>query len=241
MRNKRLRQRAFLLSASLLAAAISLGLAIYRWNFAYAHFGPAVVWRWSRPYLSAAAVFAIFALVQGALMARERRHQVSTHAHGLLLRQGSRVLFIPWGSIDGLRIAVVRYGFPGWIWGDSSQLLLDTNDGAHHRLTGALTDLHSLIGEIKARVFPRLLDRYRTQLERRQAIEFGPIHLLPDRLTVRRRAIPWQDVRQAGIQGGRFQIHYETRRGAGRVSLPVRSVPNADLCKQLIESIEYRP
>jgi hypothetical protein len=241
VRRKRLRQRSLLIVLSLLGTLATLGLAIYRWNFAYMRFGPAVVWRWTSPYLTAAIILLAFATLQGWLRRRERRHQVSTHQRGLVLRDGRKVLFVPWGSIDGLRIAVVRYGLPGWIWGDRSQLTLDTNDGAHHRFTGALTDLHSLIDEIKKQVFPRLLKKYRSQFEGHQTLEFGPIQLLPEELKIRRRSIPWKNIREADIQGGRFEIKYESSRGEISRKLPVRIVPNADLCKQLIESIEMKP
>ena len=56
VRQKRLRQRTFLIAASLIAALTTLGLSIYRWNFAYTRFGPAVVWRWTRPYATATAI-----------------------------------------------------------------------------------------------------------------------------------------------------------------------------------------
>jgi len=240
VRQKRLRQRSFLIIACLLAAIASIALAIYRWNFAFSRFGPAVVWRWTRPYLTAAIILLAFAALQAWLRRRERRHQVSTHERGLLLRDGKKVMFVPWGSIEGIRIAVVRYGLPGWIWGARSQLTLVTNDSAEHRFTGALTDLHSLIGEIKAQVFPRLLHTYRARLEKRQAIEFGPIQLRPEAVQIRRKIIPWKDVSGAAIHGGRFQITYNTARGEASRTLPVRIVPNADLCKQLIESIEIR-
>jgi hypothetical protein len=241
VRQERLRQRTFLIIASLVGALASSGFAIYRWNFAYTRFGPAVIGRWTRPYLTAAIILVAFAALQGFLRRRERRHQVSTHVRGLLLRDGKRVLFIPWGSIDGLRIAAVRYGLPGWIWGDQSQLTLDTNDGDHHRLTGALTDLHALIRDIKTQVFPRLLQEYRRDFEHRKPLKFGPISLLPDGLQIRRHTIPWENVRGAVIAGGRFEVSRITARGEARKSLPVRIVPNADLCKQLIESIEIRP
>jgi hypothetical protein len=241
VRQKRLRQRSALIIASLLGAIASLSLALFRWNFAFSHFGPAVIWRWTRPYLTAALVLAAFALLQGWLRRRERRHQVSTHEHGLLLRNGKRVVFVPWGSIEGIRISAVRYGLPGWIWGDRSQLMLETNDAARHRFTGALTDLHSLIGEIKTQVFPRLLQRYRTRLEGHQPLEFGPIRLFPDALQFRRKVIPWKRVRGASLHDGQFWIEFETDRGSATARLPARIVPNADLCKQLIESIEFRP
>jgi hypothetical protein len=241
VRKKRLRQRTLLIAASLLGAIASLGLTMYRWNFAYTHFGPAVIWRWTRPSLTAALILTAFALLQGWLRRRERRHQVSTHEHGLLLRDGKRVVFVPWGSIEVIRISAVRYGLPGWVWGDRSQLILETNDDARHRFTGALTDLHSLIGEIKIQVFPRLLQRYRADLEHRRPLEFGPIRLLPDALQIRKKIIPWNTVQGASIRDGQFWIEYEAARGPADARLPASVVPNADLCKQLIESIEFRP
>jgi hypothetical protein len=240
VRKERLRQRALLIAISGVASLIALGLAIYRWNFAYTYFGPAVVWRFSQPFLTAALIFAGFAGFQVILRRGEARHQVSTHPRGMLLRGGKRVIFIPWGSIEDIRITIIRYGLPGWFWGDRSLLKLRTNDGAQHRLTGALSDLHALNKQVKDMVFPRLMDAYRYNLAQGRPLAFGPIHLEPGGLQLGRRRISWDQIVQAEIGAGHLQVRYRENEHVKKRRFAVGRIPNADLCRQLIEQIEVR-
>ncbi len=238
VRKERLRQRALLIGVSVLACLVALGLAVYRWNFAYTYFGPAVVWRFAQPFLTAALMFAGFAGLQVFLRRAEARHQVSTHPRGMLLRGGKRVIFIPWGSIEDIRFTIIRYGLPGWFWGDRSVLKLRTNDGARHRLTGALSDLHALIKQVKDMVFPRLMNAYRYNLSQGRPLEFGPISLEPDGLQLGRQRIAWDQIIQAEIIAGSLKVRYRENERVKTRRFAVGRIPNADLCRQLLEQIE---
>lgn len=241
VRKERLRQRSLLISLSAIATLVCVGLGFYRWNFAYTYFGPAVIWRFARPFFTAALVFTGFGVLQFYLRRGEARHQVSTHPSGMILRGGKRVIFMPWSSIEDIRFTIIRYGLPGWFWGDRSVLILKTNDGGLHRLTGALSDLHALIKQIKDQVFPRLLNAYRRQLAQGQAIEFGPITLLPDGLRLRKRKLAWNQIVDAEIHAGRLQLRYRDGERIHTSRIAVGRIANADLCRQLIEQIEVRP
>jgi len=241
VRKERLRQRSLLIALSAIATLVCVGLAIYRWNFAYTYFGPAVVWRFAQPFLTGALVFTGFGGLQLYLHQREARHQVSTHPRGMIIRGGKRVIFVPWSSIDDIRFTVIRYGLPGWFWGDRSVLTLKTNDGVQHHLTGALSDLHALIKQVKDQVFPRLLNAYRRQLAKGQAIDFGPITLHPQGLKLRKRQLVWRQVVDAEIHAGHLQLRYRDGEHIHTSRIPVGRIANADLCRQLIEQIEVRP
>ena len=221
----------------LVGTAIAGVLAVLCWLFAYRHYGPAAIVRWTTPALWTATGFALVAL--GGLISywRSRGLRVYLYDLGMVYQRGYQEETLLWEQITQIHTAAVRYGLSSLAWGAQTTLELHADDKRHVRLTHALTDLSSLAETIKRNVYPNLLAEYRRNLNQGGAINFGPLLLTLKGVQQGQQFIRWQDLSQTTLGRGLLLITPHEHDQGTKMRIPANLVPNVDLCVQLIEHL----
>jgi hypothetical protein len=221
----------------LLGMAATLALGVWRWYFAFRHYGPAVVLRWSTPALWASLGLGIVGLAGLVSTLRTSGLYVSVHPSGLTYKRGRRREAIPWTHIKHIHTAAIRYGLLGLVWGGQITLSLHTVDNRNLRLTQTLSDLKDLVETIKRNVYPSLLSQYRQGLSRDEPVSFGPLSL--DRQGIRKgdQTVIWEDLEGVSLSRGVLEIQTHHRTQHSRIRIPTYRIPNIDLCVQLIQHL----
>jgi len=213
--------------------------AIFRWYFAYHHFGPAVVGRWTTPALILSLVLATFGAIGLILYLSARNYRVATNEISVLITKRNHAVSIPWEEIEFVRSSSIRYGVAKLEWGNRSTLWIHTSSGQVFRFANNLTDFNSLAETIKANLYPRYLALYRQYLNQGQSIDFGPVQLTPSGIVFGRRECHWSALEGVSLIRGRLTITVNNEARMKSYSIPARKIPNSDLCAQLIQNIEY--
>ncbi|TET96562.1 MAG: hypothetical protein E3J30_11480 [Anaerolineales bacterium] len=213
--------------------------AIFRWYFAYHHFGPAVVGRWTTPTLILSLVLAAISAIGLILYMSARRYHVITNETSLQIKKRNHAISIPWEEIEFVRSSSIRYGVAKFEWGNRSTLWVHTSNGQVFRFMNNLMDFNSLAEAVKAALYPRYLARYREDLNQGQSIDFGPIQLTPNGIVFGRKECHWSTLEDVSLARGRLTITAKEGQRMKSYSIPARKIPNSDLCAQLIQNIEY--
>lgn len=222
----------------LIGTAISCILAVWFWLFAYRHYGPAAIVRWTTPALWTATGFALVALIGLISFWRSRGLRVCLYDLGMIYQRGRQEEILLWDQIIQIHTAAVRYGLSSLAWGAQTTLELHTDDNRLVRLNHALTDLSSLAETIKRNVYPNLLAEYRRDLNQGVAINFGPLLLTLKGVQQGQQFIRWQDISQITLGRGLLLITPHEHDQGTKMRIPANRVPNVDLCVQLIEHLK---
>ena len=230
--------------AGWMAVAVSLAAALFaigRALFAYQAYGPLAVERWFAPSAYASAGF----LISGAailFLGRGRGGRiVYLHERGLSIQRGRKGSAIHWGDIRQVHARSVRYGLGRWPAGRQDSLVLVTRDGRRFHLDQSLSDYDALAETVKRNVYPPLLDAYTRAFNHGQEIPFGPLRLTREGIQNGRKTLLWPNVAQARLERGWLEALPTDRRAGPRLRFPVRSIPNVDLCLQLIQELSKHP
>ncbi len=223
----------------LIGAIAAFAYAIYRWYFAYHHFGPAVVRRWTTPALILTLVLAAIGAIGLILYLSARSYRVVTNETSLQIQKRNRAISIPWEEIEFVRSSSIRYGLAKFEWGNRSTLWVHTSSGQVFRFVNNLMDFNSLAEAVKAALYTRYLARYREDLNQGRSINFGPIQLTPNGIVFGRKECHWSTLEDVSLARGRLTITANEGQRMKSYSIPARKIPNSDLCAQLIQNIEY--
>lgn len=223
----------------LIGAIAAFAYAIYRWYFAYHHFGPAVVRRWTTPALILSLVLAAIGAIGLILYLSARSYRVVTNETSLQIQKRNRAISIPWEEIEFVRSSSIRYGVAKLDWGNRSTLWVHTSSGQVFRFVNNLMDFNSLAEAVKAALYPRYLARYREDLNQGRSINFGPIQLTPNGIVFGRKECHWSTLEDVSLARGRLTITANEGQRMKSYSIPAKKIPNSDLCAQLIQNIEY--
>ena len=213
--------------------------AIFRWNFAYHYFGPAVVGRWTTPALILSLVLAAMGAIGLILYLSVRSYRVTTNEISVLITKRNHSIAIPWEEIEYVRSSSIRYGVAKLDWGNRSTLWIHTSNDQVFRFANNLTDFNSLAETVKANLYPRYLAHYRQYLNQGQSIDFGPVQLTPNGIVFGRKECHWSALEGVSLARGRLTITVKNGPRMKSYSIPARKIPNSDLCAQLIQNIEY--
>jgi hypothetical protein len=246
LREHRARQgapRAFLVAGlSALALAVAAALfAVGRALFAYQTYGPLAIERWMSAPAVAAGGFLVAGVAILALGRGRPRVIVRRHARGLVLERGRRGSAIPWDEVREVRTASVRYGLGPLPWGRQEQMTLVTRDGRTFHLDHSLSEYEELVSAVKHSVYPMLLDAYTRAFNHGQTLPFGPLSLAPDGIQNGRKTMPWNQVNQVRLDHGWLEAAPTDSKSGLRLRFPARSIPNVDLCLQLIQELSSQP
>lgn len=229
----------YLLVASLVVALAAVLWSIYRWYFAFARFGPAIVWRWSGPAIGIALLALLLATFCALFLVRNRRRQLITSPQGLGLFNAKERLSLPWSDIVSIRTAAAPFALLRRGERAQIRISLRTLDDQIINLSPYLTDLAEAQQIIKKNIYPTAMNRYRELMKAGQPLEFGPLQLTRRGITYKGRSEPWQQLRDHKLERGRLIIEFRGNARSRKFSIPAARIPNIDLCVQLLRNIEY--
>jgi hypothetical protein len=232
---------AWMAAVGMLGGSLSLGTGIWRWEFALRNYGPAVVWRWSLPWLLVGAPLLLAGALGTIWTIRWGGLRVIAHQRGLRFLRGSRDLALPWEDILHVYASGVRYGVLGVVWGSRAALILETGDRRRLRLSQAVDGLLELIETVKRNVYPRLLAAYTREYRSGKGLPFGPIWLTQQGVQKGRRSLGWADLEAARIRDGRIEMKPKAGRRLGTIRASAERVPNVEICLQLVQHLMAQP
>lgn len=224
-----------LATIGLCTAFLSAAIGIYRWYFAYRHFGPAAVGRWSGPAIGISFASAILGLIGLAYILHLRGAYAKVYAGGILIGRRGKVERIPWDQIQAISTSSVRYGLLWFSWGSSSKVTFHLKPEGKRSLSQSLMNLDQLAITAKKYVYPGLLEQYRQALQQGDAVQFGSIQIMRRELVHGKRHYPWAEIDKAKLDRGFLTIEQRSARWKRRIRLTAQRIPNIDLCFQLIQ------
>lgn len=240
------RLHGILAALGLSGAALSLAYGVVRWYFAFAHFGPSSVWRWSLPFLGVGAGLLVAGLYGLVTRWNLKRLRIGVHQGGLMLQRGRKLRTIPWSKITRIHTSAVRYRLPTLARRSRAELTLYLDASDPHpsepelplsriRLTHALTDLDLLAESVKRQVYPGLVARYARSFNQGDPLSFGGLILTREGLRKGRHTLRWQDLGGVTLQQGMLVLVPAAAGRGATIRLPSSHLPNVDLCIQLIQ------
>jgi hypothetical protein len=221
-----------------IGSAVSCLFSIWWWYFSYRHFGPAVVWRWSSIAIYASLLFLFLTTLSGIAAMRSGQFEVSIAHDGISFRRGKAVYEYPWEQIAYLRTTADRYWLPVAGLGTRSTLWLYTDTGRKLRLSDRLERFDGFVEAVKSRLYPLYLQKYREQLNRGQAIDFGGVTLEPTGLRIKKKLILWRELEAVSLDHGKVVLRSGGPSRKREIVLRASKIYNVDLCIQLIQNIE---
>ncbi len=224
-----------LTTIGLSTAFLSGAIGIYRWYFAYRHYGPAAVVRWSGPAIGLSIVSTLLGFIGLACLLHLRGSYAKVCSGGILLGRRGKTEKIPWDQIHAISTASVRYGLLWFTWGNSSRITLHLKPDGKRTLSQSLSDLDQLAIAAKKFVYPGLLEQYRNSLQKGDAVQFGSIEIKRDELLHGKRRIPWAEISEVTLARGFLRIHTQSSRWKRSIRLSAQRIPNIDLCFQLMQ------
>lgn len=224
-------------AVSLVAALFAFGRAL----FAFQAYGPLAVQRWSSPPAYASGGFLVAGVVILFLGRGRGGRVVHQHERGLSIQRGRRGSALRWDDIRQVHTRSVRYGLGRFPWGRQDSLVLFTRDGRRFHLDQSLSDYDVLVETVKRNVYPPLLDAYTRAFNHGQSIPFGPLRLTPEGIQNGRKILRWQNVALARLERGWLEALPADRRAGPKLRFAAWSIPNVDLCLQLIQELSRHP
>ncbi len=229
----------YMLILSMVVMLAALLWSVYRWYFAFARFGPAVVWRWSGPAIGIAFLALLLASYSTLFLMRNRQRKVYTTSEGLWLVNGGNQLALRWEDIASIHSSAARFAWSRSDRGPQLRIVIRTSDDKIIKLPSFLTELDVVQEIIKKNIYPIAMNRYREMMKSGQPLQFGPLQLTRSGIVYKDRVEPWQSFRDVAIESGRLKIQFQRPKGLRQIAVPVRQIPNIDLCVQLLRNIEY--
>lgn len=222
----------------LVGTSVSFSIGIWRWYLAYTQYGPAVVWRWSAPWIAAGLGLSP-ALVLGLLSwLRTRGTILAINPSGIVFRRGGSHQQLPWPEIQALTVSGPWTGLPLLSTrGQPAALTIRASEDRRIQLTRELERFDVLVKEIKSRVYPRLQRAYAGTFNDGGSLHFGPLQVHSGGLQVGRRRLTWDKVASADLREGTLEIRSKPASKQAGFRLPAASIPNVDLCLQLIQGV----
>ena len=224
-----------LTTIGLSTAILSAAIGIYRWYFAYRHFGPAAVARWSGPAVGLSLGATLVGLLGLACLLHLRGSYARVYSGGILIGRRGKVEKIPWDQISAISMASIRYGLPWFAWGISSKVTFHLKPDGERSLSQSLSNLDQLAITAKKYVYPGLLEQYRNSLQQGDAVQFGSIEITRRELVLGKRHYPWSEINKVSLERGFLSIQIRSSRLKRGKRLSTQRIPNIDLCFQLMQ------
>jgi hypothetical protein len=228
---------AILAGVGLGGGVVAAAYGVWRWYFGYQHYGPAVVWRWSRLPLALSLVLVgigVYGLVKVIIL---RGLTIRTYRRGLTYGKGKRRKVILWPQIRSIHTSAVLYDLPGLGGGGHAALELRTDDDRRLKLTSALGQFEQLARVIKRSVYPILLAVYKQMLRKKELLAFGPLELSEAGIRHGKRMLRWEDVDRVVLNRGQLLVSPSVGAAANRIRVSVHKIPNLEVCAHLIKQL----
>jgi len=220
----------FALAAAGVIVLAGCGLWLYYSD--YTQHGIAAAYTRSQPWLSAALVVGLLAVLMVFLRLRSAVYRVTQSRQGLVLTR----LFLPaqrlnWEDIAGIASGVIADTLFGWVIHTRIQTTLYLTNGRRLPLDSRLPQLAELTTRLKASLYRRIYPRLRTDFLDGYSLDFGPLTLQRTFIALRGHKFPWAQVKHVTIQAGWLVV--ELKQGK-TMRLCAVQIPNLELIFRLI-------
>lgn len=206
----------------------------YLFSYAYQKYGPVAAQSWSQPWFILALIAII--IFSGLFLNQfiNSRRYAAVYVEGLKLNLTKRKT-ATWEEITGVTAITIQPYFFRLHLPPSQTGILYYSNGE----TIKITDSKGLLSEIKARVYPVLIKRFKRDFMAGEKLSFGPIgidkqhFLLTNGKSGQNQAYNWQQIKQIDLQSGNLMIEF---RDYPSKRIPAAEIPNIELMLQLIKS-----
>lgn len=218
----------------------SIMWAVWRWLFTLRQYGPAALGRWLAAPLGAVVGFISIGLVGLWQYWRRSRSSITLFEGGLVLTQGHENESIPWEVIDQIHTTSVRYGFPGLTSQERTTIDVFHSNDRKVRLSQALVAFDALVETVKRRVYAVLLTDYARKLNQGDTLAFGPLTLSKEGVKKDQHFVRWHDVQNVSLSKGQLELVMNQESQDIKMKVSTRSIPNVELCYQLLQLLGER-
>jgi hypothetical protein len=209
--------------------------SLYRYQFAYAHYGPVVAFSTCLPWFLISSLLCLFVVVAFAIRFQQTKSTISLHQYGVTLGISPyRKRRLPYQNIGGISTDFKQAGVLHSASSPHLQATLYPLKGNPIRLPTYLQDYPDMISHIKASLYPRLLPALIGSFQANQWVKFGSISIQKQGFRLDRRYTPWKDIKQIQIQNGYLVV---TLKDQKICSVPTRQIPNLELLLHIVHEV----
>lgn len=142
-----------------------------------------------------------------------------------------------WEEVNQFFIAITKHYTNGIPTGTTYLYTLRKTDGSQLKLNNKFTKIQNLGSLIQKNVFPQQYEQLVQALKNGQTVALGPVALSKDGIVVSKKAFPWSEVEQVGIQRGFVSVKKKGGGWFSGASAAVSSIPNLEAMLAVVDQI----
>ena len=218
-------------------AALAVTYGIYDSYVQTAKYGPAVFQRTITP----PACIAVIMFLIGAWLAISAfvnwKKAVVLYEKGLAYNDRKGLQTWRWEDVHHFFIAITRHYYNGIPTGTTYLYTLKKSDGSQLKLDNRFAKIQDLGKLIQQNVFPLQYERLVQALKNGQTVALGSVALSKEGIAIGKKAFPWAEVEQVGIQSGFVSVKKQGGGWFSGASAPVASIPNLEAMLAVVDQV----
>jgi hypothetical protein len=218
-------------------AALAVVYGMYDTYVQTAKYGPAVFQRTVTPPVCIAAIMFLFGLWLALSAFVNWKKAVVLYEKGLAYNDRKGLQTWRWEEIHYFFIAITRHYYNGIPTGTTTLYTLKKPDGSQLKLDNKFSKIQVLGKFIQQNVFPLHYERLVQALKNGQSVTLGSVALSKDGITIGKKAFPWAEVEQVGIQSGFVSVKKKGGGWFSGASAPVASIPNLEAMLAVVDQV----
>lgn len=183
---------------------------IYRFYYAYKHFGIVVAWNWSFVWFLISFSFGIFLIILMSFTI-DKNDPLILYTNGILFLNRKNKRFVAWNEVIALRTTLIWEQFLHHKYQPKYKLTMYLYDNSKIKLDDSTENLSALISQIKAKVYKNLLPKIEESYINGNLISFGRLSIQKDYIQINNRRkpnrIPWTEIESITINSGKLNIN----------------------------------
>ena len=218
-------------------AGLAVIYGIYDTSVQVAKYGPVMFSKTIVPPLIIAAVMLLFGVLAAVNAFLNWNKSAVVYEKGLAYNDTKGIQTWGWQEVEWFYVAITKHYHNGIYTGTTYLYTLQKADGSRLKLDNKFKQIEALGRLAGQKVASYQYDRLLHRLRSGQTVQLGPIAINKDSITVGKKAYPWDEVEQVGIQKGYVSIK---KRGGGwfsGASAPVSAIPNLDALFAVVNQI----
>ncbi len=217
------------------------GLAVlYGFYDAYtqsAKYGPVMFTKALWPPLAIAAVAGVLSLLALGSAFSNWKRAVVLYEKGFAYSDNGGVQTWGWHEVDLLNVAITRHYTNGIYTGTTYLYTLQKSDGSRLVLDNKLQKIEQLGQAISRGVFPHQYQKLVAALNAGQTVTLGPVAVNKQGIAFGKKAYPWSEIEQVGIQNGYVNIKKKGGGWFSGASAAASSIANLDALLSVIDQV----
>lgn len=142
-----------------------------------------------------------------------------------------------WDEINHFFMAITKHYYNGIPTGTTYVYTLRKTDGSQIKLDNKFAGIQELGKAIQQGVFPLQYERLVQALKNGQTVALGSVILSKDEIVIGKKAFPWAEVEQVGIQRGFVSVKKKGGGWFSGASASVASIPNLEALLAVVDQI----